>query len=148
MSRVLSDHEIFDLLGSHPREAQRVKDHEELFGLYGWSTWDQIAGDVYAEGIELPIPPRGFVIDDNEYGHVVVFPDASGVLRFVTTENESFVDEIAKPVFVSDPDYWELFEEIAAKYKEAAGAAAGALSSDLTMVVAIALVALIVVAGR
>jgi hypothetical protein len=122
-SRALSDHEVFDFLSQHQDIAAKVQQHEQLFLNEGHPfTWDQTV--IAAQGdttyaVAVPIPPRGLSVkDDPSYGDVIVFPDAAGVLHFISTDNRSLVEEIQKPVFESDPDYWELFDEIAKKFKE------------------------------
>lgn len=125
MNRPLSDYEIQDLLGRYAQLANLVAQHEQIFGGPNpMAKWDQILiasqGDADQYGQPVPIPPRGVSFDDVAFGHVIIYPDAAGVLRFISTDNESLVKEIQKPVYASDPDYWQLFETIAQKYKEAA----------------------------
>ena len=122
-TRQLSDPEVFDFLTHHQDIADDVRQHEQLFLVDGHLlTWDQTLvaaqGDT-AYAVPVPVPPRGLSVkDDPTYGNVVVFPDASGILHFVETDNRSLIDEIQKPVYASDPDYWQMFEDIAQRFKE------------------------------
>lgn len=124
-SRPLSDYEIQDLLGRYAQLANLVAQHEQLFGGPDpLAKWDQVViaaqGDTDTYGQPVPIPPRGVSFDDASYGHVIVYPDAAGVLHYIATDNASLATEIQKPVYASDPDYWQLFQDIAKKYQEAA----------------------------
>lgn len=133
MIRPLNDYEIQDLIERNPAQRVKVTAHEALFGYYGWQNWDQVRGDVDQYGIPLPIPPRGITVRaDAVYGDVVIFPDAHGVLRYSAIENPSLVNEIEKPVYTSDPDYWSLFEDIAKRF--------GEFTIDLTKVAIVAAV--------
>ena len=121
-TRQLSDHEILDFLSQHADIARAVQQHEQMFLVDGHPLqWDQTL--IAAQGdtihtMPVPIPPRGLSVTDPTYGGVVVFPDAQGVLHFVSTDNSSLVAEIQKPVYYSDPDYWQMFEQIAQQFKE------------------------------
>jgi hypothetical protein len=115
-TRELSNLEVVQVLGDHTDIATLVQQHENLFGYRGSQKWNQI---LLAQSTSIPVPPRGLTFDDAYYGHVIVFPDASGVLHFVVTDNDSLAKEIAKPVYESDPDYWQLFQDIAKQYEHA-----------------------------
>jgi hypothetical protein len=123
-TRSLSDHEIVDLLNQHPDIDAVVLSHEQMFLVDGHPyQWDQTL--IAAQGdttyaVPVPIPPRGLALqNDPTYGNVVIFPDAAGVLHFIATDNTSLVSEIEKPVYASDPDYWQLFEQLAKNFHEA-----------------------------
>jgi hypothetical protein len=122
-TRQLSDHEVLDFLSQHSDIASAVQQHEQMFLVDGHPLkWDQISIAAKSDttyAMEVPIPPRGVAVNnDPTYGNVIVFPDASGILHFVATDNRSLVQEIQKPVYASDPDYWQVFEEIAHNFKE------------------------------
>ncbi len=148
-SRSLSTYEMLDFLNHHDHESDLVREHEAMFNpVTGYRSWDQVLYSMgYDEwGLPLPIPPRGLAVNDEAYGVVVIFPDAKGGLHYSATDNESLIAEIQKPIYSSDPDYWELYESIAKRYAEvAAGAwgvaewlpvAAGVLGLGLLFVVA------------
>jgi hypothetical protein len=129
MTRKLSNMEVFDFLGRHPEVNNLVAQHEHMLQSGGW-VWDQTQGgwnaaelvELAAAGaftLALPIPPRGLAVDDDVYGSVVIFPDARGLLHFTSTDNQSLVTEVRKPYYYEDPRYWELFEDLAKKAKEA-----------------------------
>jgi hypothetical protein len=118
-TRQLSNPEVFDFLSGHADIQKAVSDHEQMFLVDGHPLqWDQILAAQGGMG-PVPIPPRGLsVANDPTYGNVIVFPDASGILHFMSTDNSSLTAEIQKPVYYSDPEYWQLFEQIAQKFQE------------------------------
>lgn len=127
-TRQLSDHEVFDFLAGHSDVAQAVSQHEQMFLVDGHPyKWDQTLSHQTLTGIDgvlsldvdVPIPPPGLAVKgDPTYGNVVVFPDALGILHFVATDNTSLVNEIQKPLYVSDPNYWQMFSDLAQKFQE------------------------------
>lgn len=146
-TRPLNDHEYVDMISRHDDVYKLVLAHESMFGFEGYRKWDQVlfsqGHDEY--GDPLPIPPRGITFYDQYYGNIVIFPDAAGVLRVITTDNTGLVEDLKRPVFESDPDYWELFESIAKKYGEAAG---GLLQGSSYLAVVALVVAAFVFIGK
>lgn len=139
-SRQLGDHEVIDFLERNPNVRDVVHLHESLYGFDGSFRWDQVLAAESSDPALFPIPPRGLAVQDDAYGFVVVFPDASGVLHFNATDNTSLVSEIGKPVYTSDPQFFELYADIANRYGEVAQAVARAAQTDLIVLGAVALV--------
>lgn len=137
-ARPLSNYEVESFLSRHTEIRRAVAEHEAEFGYNGWRQYDQILA-TQEEGW-LPIPPRGLATADTSFGNVVVFPDAKGILHYVATDNRALIAEVNKPAYQSDPDYWQMFDAIAAKYKEFATAGAGVIE-------AVAVIALLILAA-
>jgi len=53
----------------------------DFFGTYTQSVSD-VDFLTWLLGVDSPIPPAGVAVQDSVFGPVIVFPDASGVLRF------------------------------------------------------------------
>lgn len=67
---------------------------EDRVRLYGYN---QIAHDPAYERL---IPAAGKAVSDSVHGHVVIYPDASGVLRYTAVPPE-IAQEISKPTYQS-----------------------------------------------
>ena len=134
MAQALSTYQIFDLYSRHPDLREAAAEHEDdvlptwnqVYAAYGDSTttattlWELVASDLRdLFGRELPVPPRGLTVDDETYGRVFVFPDAAGILHFSRSDNEPLAAAIEEPMYREDENYWELFQDIAARYGEA-----------------------------
>ncbi len=150
-TRPLSDHEIFEFLANIPQAASAVQRHEQAFLVENHPyVWDQtvsnhilvtITGDTLLQ--DLPIPPRGLAFDDATYGHVIIFPDAKGILHFTATTNDSLANEIRKPAYVEDPQYWETYMDILKRLGEFGGSLVPHLEFDLGALAVIAVTALL-----
>lgn len=110
-SVALGTFQIFDLYDRRPEVKTLAAQHEAYVSRYGWN-------QIKAGMLEVPVPPRGVWFHDEAYGNVVMFPDAAGVLRFTATDNEQLVEDLKRPVFHSDPEYWELYQDLAARFGE------------------------------
>lgn len=145
--RQLSIFETFDFLDRHPDVNDLVLLHESIFSpIGGDATWSQLAGDYSAYGHELPIPPRGLAIQDSEFGNVVIFPDAEGVLHYSGDVPADIAAQVQRPVFKSDPQYLEMYSDMLRRIGH--GLEAAANPSDWFNLAAIALAAYVIVGWR
>lgn len=97
MGRTLTTIERAGFLVRNPAVAARVTMHEWLVDHFGW---DQMPGGPWQ--IEYrAIPTWGLAVSDS-LGTVVIFPDASGTLRFTVHADGSFDPEVVNaPVYQS-----------------------------------------------
>jgi hypothetical protein len=102
MGRTMTAAEISDLLGRNSEVSGRVTAFENIVDMTGYDQQPStVLGPFVSAPLELPIPSWGYAFRDAVYGNVVIFPDASGLLRYTCDLPAGLVEEIQQPPFVS-----------------------------------------------
>ena len=93
--RQLTSSEVDALLSRNPSIAGRVLEWNTLVSTLEWSQVYE-AGGLFTWTFSMPgaIPAEGIRFTDSDYGNVIIFPDASGVLHFIV----GYTGDVGVPV--------------------------------------------------